>query len=124
MCGRRLRAVCLFSVALLLLCSATSWAEVCLSDEEFDELTGIFARLEMQSQTQGRELETVKKELAIALKQSNEAQRALNASEIALTRADFSLREAEKSLRRQRIAATLISIAAAAGGFLLGWLLM
>ena len=91
------------SVALLFFSSVISWGEVCLSDEEYNELNSILTTLDQQSIADGQELRQLKANLSTA-------QSELIGSLIALDSAKTSLVEAGKSLQGQRLEAILVTI--------------
>ncbi len=92
----------LLSVVLLSLCSVLSWAEVVLTDEEYEELDLTLTMLDEISMTQALELQTLGRELRVSRSNLGLVQIELMDSQIATNEAKSSLREVEKSWREQR----------------------
>jgi septal ring factor EnvC (AmiA/AmiB activator) len=101
-------------VALLYLFSATSFAEVCLTDAEAEELETIFDELQTQLETQRQELTESRAALTKASDDMTILQKALQAVKNSLT-------EAEKSLRKLKVDSVILTVAAGVGGFLIGY---
>lgn len=123
---RKSRRFCLSLVALLFSFSAISWAEVCLEDREYQELTQIFNELETinaQRQTQIETLQTAIQTSETALTQA-ETSREISEKETAA--AQSSLRGVEISLAGERKATrgkiALAAVISVAIGFAIGLL--
>ncbi len=99
-------------VVLFFSFSVSSFAEVCLSDEEFMELETIFSELETISEERKAQVETLQTDLTI----SRRAQERLNAEisgvRISLDGAERSLVEQGKATMGSIIIAAIVGIAA------------
>ena len=104
------------SVALLFLFSVTSFAEVCLTDQEFDELTLIVTTLDEQSIADGKELRMLKSNLSTARLE-------LIDSKIATIDAAILSDALKISLQEQRRVTIAIAAISLVSGIMAGWLL-
>ncbi len=115
----------LLLAALLLLSSAIS-AEVCLTDAEADELDQIMVELSENSTQYQAELRTQGQALRLSVIESKTVRMQLMASEQASEQAESSYKEDaiywRQRERELKITTVLASIAAAALGFLAGWI--
>lgn len=109
--------------ALLLLFSALSWAEGCLTDAEVDELDQIFATLDGQLKQQEISLLKLDSELTTAREQLSEAKKLQTTSETIIKTLKGQLNAAEISLQRQEREALAAIIGSAATGLVVGLVL-
>jgi uncharacterized coiled-coil protein SlyX len=91
-CGKR---YVLFSLLFLLLLSPLSFAEVCLTDTEFEELETIFSRLYGTLDQQETAIETLTTQLATA-------DSLLAKSQTSIETLKLTLNEVEKSYAQQK----------------------
>jgi t-SNARE complex subunit (syntaxin) len=110
-CGRRFLPLL---AALLFSCSVISWAEVCFTDEEYQELTQIFDELEGINEERQMQVETLRTDLQA----SKEAQTRLNKE---LVGVESSLLAVESSLAEERKAAAIKTILAAVCALVVGF---
>ena len=97
-------SIFLLSLALLLLLSsAFSWAEVSLTDEEYQELEQILTTLDDQSIAQGRELRMLKSRLSTA-------QTSLIGSQIATDEARRLSKEVSKSYQEREVVVIVVAV--------------
>ncbi len=122
---QRSRWFWVLSLALLFLSSAIS-AEVCLTDAEADELDQILVELAERSEQQQAELVTLGTSFRLSVIDLKTVGLKLTTSEQALEQAESSYKEDAIYWRRRerelKITTVLASIAAAAVGFLAGWI--
>ena len=122
---QRSRWFWVLSLALLFLSSAIS-AEVCLTDAEADELDQILVELAERSEQQQAELVTLGTSFRLSVIDLKTVGLKLTTSEQALEREQSSYKEAATYWRQRerelKITTVLASIAAAAVGFLAGWI--
>ena len=117
MCGKRF-ALCL--VLSLLLLSPTLSAEVCLTDDEFQELTTIFTTLENTLATQSLELQTLQTQLATAETRLADSQNSIETLKLTYNELKASWQEQRREAIKTAVIASLIS---AIAGFVVGlWL--
>lgn len=102
------------SVVFCLLLSGISFAEVCLTDEEYQELSTILTTLDKQSIADGKELRMLKSNLSTARSE-------LIGSQVALDTAKTSLDEAEKSLKGQRLVAIIVTVVSSIAAGVIGY---
>jgi septal ring factor EnvC (AmiA/AmiB activator) len=118
MCGKRF-ALCL--VLSLLLLSPTLSAEVCLTDDEFQELTTIFETLENTLATQSLELQTLQTQLATAETRLAESQNSI----AMLKQTSIELKNSFDALKKEQTVkvvktAIVASLISAVIGFIIG----
>lgn len=109
-CGRKFL---LLSVAFCFSLSAISWAEVCYTDAEYQELTEIFDKLERINNERLTQIKTLQTDLS----ESKDAQTVLNGELVGVER---SLLEAKSSLAEERKAAGIRTILAAVCALIVG----
>lgn len=104
-CSPKLSAFLLLLAALLLSFSVFSWAEVCFSDEDYQELTEIFDELgsinaQREKQIETLETGTTQLETALTISETatQESEKALEKSEKALEISEQETAEAQDSL--------------------------
>lgn len=110
-------ALCLFSQAI--------YSEVCLTDQEYEELGGILTTLEQQLTIAEDQLKVQARQLRMANSKLQTAQTDLMTSQIALDKAETSLTGAEQSLKEQKrgaiITTVYLSVLSLCVGFGLGF---
>ena len=117
-CGKRF---VLFSLLFLLLSLPPSFAEVCLSDQEFEELEAIFSKLYATLDKQEIAIATLEAQLSMANAQLEKSQNSIETLRLTLSEAERSSAVRERERIKNLVLAALIS---AVAGFIAGAILL